>query len=102
MLRVTGARCCARRRASTVNGPLAWNSLPEYSRDQAHSFEVFVLTRKLFFSLSIHNAFEDSRACRLLYALLAAFGALAALVAEIHYDSDIDIDAYIDVDNCAS
>ena len=52
------------RRAFSMSGPAAWNSLPDYPRDQSRFFDSFRRNLKTFFSftfLVIHSALEALR-----------------------------------------
>ena len=53
------------RRACSVAGPAACNSLPDYLRDRHVPLTVFAATRTLFFSrfTSVHSALEALRLC---------------------------------------
>jgi len=53
------------RRAVSVAGPAAWNSLPDYLRDPTRSFDSFRSDLKTFFSryTSVHGALDASRLC---------------------------------------
>ena len=53
------------RRALSVAGSAAWNSLPDYLRDPSRSADSFRVDLKLFFSgfTSIHSALEALRLC---------------------------------------
>jgi len=54
------------RRAFSVAGPAAWNSLADYLRDPSRSFDSFRPDLKTFlFSrfTSVHSALEDLRLC---------------------------------------
>ena len=53
------------RRAFSVAGPAAWNSLPDYMRDPSRSADSFRRDLETFFSrfASVHSALEALRLC---------------------------------------
>jgi len=62
---VQSRRCMFGRRALSVSGPAACNSLPDYLRDPSRSADSFAATWKLCFShfTSVHSALEALRLC---------------------------------------
>jgi len=53
------------RRAFSMDGPVAWNSLPDYLRDPTRSVDSFHRDLKTLFSCStiLHSALGASRLC---------------------------------------